>query len=215
MWMQLMKTPTTWLPWGTDVLRLGGKEPERIWDLTRVGRQPPEWDDDLVTEQACLKRNLRFHGRPIEFVDSASRNQETLMKLYRQTKFMLAFSNTANPTNYTHPSREYITARWVDALACGAVVAGIPPKEPSIDSLLWSGATLDTGTIQREDGLRVITQAVHTWRTEQAERNYRQALERLDWRWRFATIADFFKESPQRLNDELQLLHQKIEQEHI
>lgn len=213
-WTQMMRTPTTWLPWGADVLRLGGNDPERIWDLTRVGRQPPEWDNDLVTQQSCLERKLRFHGRPEEF-NNASRNQETLMRHYRQTKFLLAFSSAVNPTNYTHPSREYLTGRWVDALACGSIVAGIAPKEPSIDRLLWSGATLELGTVGRENGLRVITEAVQNWKPEQAERNYRQALERLDWRWRFTVIADAFKESPKRLNHELQLLRHKIEPEPV
>lgn len=209
-WQRLMKTPTTWLPWGSDVLRLGGKEPNRTWDLLRVGRQPPEWEDDSRTEQLCHEKNLRFHGRP-KFFTSANQNQIKLMELYRQTKFLLAFSNIANPTNYTHPVREYLTARWVDALACGVVVAGISPKEPSIDRLLWEGATLDLPSVHLKDGLQIITEAVQAWQAEQAEENYWQALKRLDWRWRFATIADAFHHSPPRLKNELQLLAQKTE----
>jgi hypothetical protein len=211
-WIEAMKTPTTWLPWGSDVLRLGGKDSKRIWDLARVGRQPPEWDDDLVTEKNCRTLNLSFHGR-LQEPPSVSSNQQMLMNHYRQTKFLLAFSNTAAPAPYTHPSREYVTARWVDALACGAVVAGIPPKGPSSDRLLWSGATLDLGTIRRENGLHAISEAVERWEIGQAERNYRQSLEHLDWRWRFAEIADVFKESPRKLDDELQLLRQTIRQE--
>jgi hypothetical protein len=210
-WTQVMKTPTTWLPWGTDALRLGGKGSERVCDLTRIGRQPPEWENDSVTQKLCLENNIQFQGR-IKSFDSARKNQEVLMGLYRQTKFLLAFSNSINPTKYTHPSREYLTARWTDALACGAVVVGVPPKEPSINRLLWSDATLDLGSVRIEDGLEVISEAVRTWSAEQAERNYQESLKRLDWRWRFATIADFANESPQRLNDELQLLQQRIEQ---
>lgn len=208
-WIRLMKTPTTWLPWGTDVFHLGGKDPERKWDLTRIGRQPPEWEDDSFTEKICIKKNISFHGR-LEAVDDAAQNQERLMNLYRKTKFVLAFSNTINPKVYTHPTREYLTARWVDALACGAVVAGIPPKEPSINRLLWDGATLDLGTAQIEEGAQIISEAVRTWKAEQAERNYNQALKRLDWRWRFAVIADVMNEPCKRLNDEIQLLKQKI-----
>lgn len=209
-WIEAMKTPTTWLPWGSDVLRLGGKDPERAWDLTRVGRQPPEWEDDLVTEKACQELNLSFHGRLPEPSD-VGRNQQMLMELYRQSKFLLAFSNTAAPAPYTHPSQEYVTARWVDALACGTVVAGIPPKGPSVDRLLWPGATLDLGTIRREDGLHAISEAVDHWRIEQAESNYRQSLKRLDWRWRFAEIAKVLQESPKPLNDELELLRQTMQ----
>ncbi|MEP0955410.1 glycosyltransferase [Microcoleus sp. FACHB-1515] len=209
-WQKLMKTPTTWLPWGSDALRLGGRNSNRIWDLVRVGRQPLEWEDDSQTAQFCLDRNLRFHGRP-QFFANANENQAKLMEFYRQTKFSLAFSNIANPTTYTHPSREYLTGRWVDALACGAVVAGIPPKAPSIDRLLWEGATLDLQSVHIQEGLQIIFEAARNWRAEQAEKNYQQALERLDWRWRFAAIADTLNESPKRLHDELQLLNQKIE----
>lgn len=210
-WERLTKTSITWLPWGTDALRLGGQASERNLDLLRVGRQPPEWDDDVTTSKMCLARNLRFHGRP-KGADNQIKNQEVLMSFYRQTKFMLAFSNAVNPTSYTHPRREYLTARWVDALACGAVVAGIAPKEPSINRLLWDGATLDLGSIRRDEGLAVITEAVHKWSIRQAEVNYQNALKRLDWRWRFSVIADVLEESPARLNAELQLLNQKIEQ---
>jgi hypothetical protein len=209
-WNRVMQTPTTWLPWGTDVLRCGGKDSERAWDLLRVGRQPPEWEDDLLTKQACFERNLQFHGRP-KFFDDAIQDQKMLMQLYRQTKFLLAFSNAVNRASYTHPSREYITARWVDALAGGAVVAGIPPRESSIDRLFWEGATLNLGSICQENGLEIIAAAANDWKPEQAERNYQQALARLDWRWRFAVIADMFQESPKRLNAELQLIHQKIQ----
>jgi hypothetical protein len=209
-WTRVMKTPTTCLPWGTDALRFGGRNTERAWDLTRVGRQPPEWEDDSLIEQRCLARNLRFHGRP-KFFGDASKNQEMLMEFYGQTKFQLAFSNLVNPAEHTHPSREYLTARWVDALACGAVLAGVAPKVPSLNRLLWDGATLDLGSTRVEDGLQVITDAVHDWKPEHAQNNHQKALERLDWRWRFSALADVFHESPKRLNDELQHLQQRIE----
>jgi hypothetical protein len=211
-WNQITHTPTTCLPWGSDVLRLGGAASERTWDLTRVGRQPPEWENDQITQEDCAERNLRFHGRPRMF-DNATQNQMALMQLYRQTKFLLAFSNSVNPMNYTHPHRDYLTGRWVDALACGAVVAGVRPKSTSANRLLWSGATIDLGTIHREEGLQIIAEAVRDWTPAQAAINYHHALERLDWRWRFAAIADTFQESPKPLQNEIQQLHQKIRQQ--
>lgn len=211
-WAHVTRTPITWLPWGTDALQLGSDASERPWDLVRVGRQPPEWDDDHTTEQACLSYNLRFQGRP-PVLNTAHENQKRLMQLYRQSKFVLAFSNTVNPTQYTHPSRQYLTARWVDALACGASLAGIPPQEPSIQPLLWAEATLDFPTLQRNQGLQKVAAAVQQWTPQQAQTNYRYALERLDWRWRFATIAQVLQlqRSPQRLQADLAQLRQKIE----
>jgi hypothetical protein len=70
---------------------------------------------------------------------------------------------------------------------------------------------LNLGSIRIEDGLQVILEAKHSWQAGQAARNHQQALKRLDWRWRFATIANVFDESPKRLNYELKLLKQRIE----
>lgn len=208
-WTVEMKTPTTWLPWGSDALRFGGKSADRAWDLTRIGRQPPEWDDDDNTKKLCLKTSLKFHGRLKKF-DTAASNQLNLVNIYQQTKFVLAFSNIANPANYTHPTRQYITARWTDALACGAIVAGIPPNEPSINRLLWEGATLDLNTINIKEGLHLISEAVKSWKPEFAAKNHLMALERLDWRWRFAEIALVFNERHKPLDDEIDLLKKRI-----
>jgi len=213
-WQRVTGTPTTWLPWGSDVLRLGSDEADRPWDLIRVGRQPPEWDDDLATEHACLSQQIRFHPRP-EISSNPQENQILLMQLYCQSKFLLAFSNTVNPTAYTHPSRQYLTARWVDALACGASLVGISPKEPSIERLLWPGATLELPTVDRTQGLPRVAAAVQQWNSSQAATNYGYALERLDWRWRFATIAQQLQRSPQRLQADLALLHQRIAQRQL
>lgn len=208
-WIRAMKTPTSCLAWGSDVLRLGGTGQARTWDLTRIGRQPLEWDDDAKTAQLCLQQNIRFHGR-VKGTDPTVKNQVLLTQHYQQTKFLLAFSNVAHRSTHTHSVRQYITARWTDALACGAIVAGIPPKEPGIDRLLWEGATLDLKTTQIEDGLQVISEAVRAWKPEQAAKNYQLSLERLDWRWRFAEIALVLNESPIRLADDIKLLKQRI-----
>lgn len=212
-WTEAMQTPTTYLARATDVLRLGGAnmnaDLDRSWDLTRIGRQPPEWDDDNNTNKQCADLNLRFHGR-MKNHDTAEGNQIALMQLYQQSKFMLAFSNTAHRDHYTHPVRQYITERWTDALACGAVVAGIVPNEPSIKRLLWDGATLELGTIKIKDGLQIIAEAAKLWKPEQALKNYQYALQRLDWRWRFADIAAVLGESPKRLIEEIKWLEQKI-----
>lgn len=208
-WEGLTNTPVTWLPWGSDVLNLGGSMSIRDCDLLRVGRQPPEWDSDELTHKTCTENGIVFRGRP-DIHHDPSMNQKALMSKYMQTKMLLAFSNLANPANYTHPSRSYLTGRWVDALACGAVVAGISPNEPSINRLLWEGATLDFGTIKLNDGIEVIKKALSNWSPSQAEHNYRKSLERLDWRWRFVEITNVFKITPKLLFKEITLLKLKI-----
>jgi hypothetical protein len=209
-WRKSTGVPTTWLPWGADAFRLGHGASHREWDITRVGRQPPEWDDDLVASKAARALGIKYRGRPIMEGVTPLQNQESLMNIYGTSKYILAFSNSVNPENYTHPTRQYLTGRWVDALACGATVAGIAPKGPSIDDLLWSGATLDFGSIRRNEGLLVLAAALEKWTPAMAVRNNTMALKHLDWRWRFKVIADVFGATPIRLAEELKLLEERI-----
>lgn len=202
-WRKAMRVPVEWLPWGTDALRLGGHGETRDLDLTRVGRQPPEWDDDATTTKAAAQRAIRFHPRPDGGAMDPFQNQEFLLSIYRRTKYLLAFSNIANPTRYTHPTRQYITGRWVDGLGGGAVIAGVAPREPSIDGMLWPGALLELGGVELRGGMEVIKAALDAWTPAIAAENYRQALRKLDWRWRFKRIADSFEERPTTLADEI------------
>lgn len=209
-WERLTHASVSWLPWGTDALGLGGDNFERQWDLRRVGRQPSEWEDDKVTDRICLDNGIIFKGRP-EMFNSSHQNQKSLMNIYKQSKFVLAFSNIANPTGYTHPVRSYLTGRWTDTLAGGGIVAGITPDDPSISKLLWDGATLDLGTIKQNEGIVVLKEALRNWTSENAAFNYKQSLKLLDWRWRLLEIATTFEMRPQKLFDDIKLLKSKIE----
>jgi hypothetical protein len=83
------------------------------------------------------------------------------------------------------------------------VVAGVAPGAPDGRRLLWPGATLELGGVGRDQGLKVVEAALRDWTPARAKENHRQALERLDWRWRFAEIADVLGEAPARLVAEL------------
>ena len=204
-WRRRMGVPTSCVPWGSDVLRLGSGNADRPVDLLRVGRQPPGWSSDEANAKACAEAGVKFHGRPQYFADNLE-GQRNLMAKYSEAKFLLAFSNRVNPTNYTHPTREYLTARWVDSLASGTIVAGVLPNSPVVERMYWPGASLDLGTVDREEGLRIIAEAVQAWRPEHAIETHRNAMERVDWRWRFAEIAEALGESPGPLHAELRLL---------
>ena len=188
-WRKTVPAPVDWLPWGSDVLNLGSSNGLRDFDLLRFGRQPPEWNDDAANAERCRSKGLRFHGRPTSF-DDATDNERELMITLSKAKFSLAFSNRVSRSVQTHPDREYITGRWTDALASGTTVAGMPPRSESVESLLWPEALLDMGTATQAEGLEVVASAVRDWTPARAEHNYRKALEVLDWRWRFKTIAE-------------------------
>lgn len=192
------------LGWGSDALSLGSGKTERPTDVLRLGRQPLEWDDDEKSQVACNATGLAFSGRP-PIQPTAIENQTNLMNSLANTKFVIAHSNLAAPASYTHPTQEYITARWSDALACGATVAGVQPRsDKSMDRLLWPGAVLDFDRIDLKHNVAALAEACALWRPENAMRNYRNALERLDWRWRLADIvARLGVEMPKPLAAEL------------
>ena len=209
-WRRLSGVPTTWLPWGADVLRLGSSDAHRNWDITRVGRQPPEWEEDQPASEAAAQVGIKYRARPASNGLNTLQNQRLMMDVYADTKYVLAFSNAVNPEPYTHPTREYLTGRWVDGLAGGAILAGVPPKGEGVEQLLWKGATLDFGTVRLDEGLRSLSVALPEWTPQIALKNYAMALRKLDWRWRFKVLADGYGLSPVLLGNELRLLQDRI-----
>jgi hypothetical protein len=123
-----------------------------------------------------------------------------------RARFILAFSNAVDRQPYTHPTREYVTGRWMDALAAGAVVCGIPPECDVARQSFWPGALLRLGSTDRDAGLHAIRDAVQVWTPEIAVRNYHKALQHLDWRWRLRDLAPFFALDAPLLHRELSLL---------
>jgi hypothetical protein len=208
-WWRRVLGPVDWLPWGSDVFRLGSANPVRSLDLVRVGRQPPLWDDDAVSATACAARGLRFKGRPKGF-DDPTDNERSLMQTFADAKFTLSFSNLVSPTSYTHGKITYLTARWTDAVSSGATVAGIPPDSQTARQLLWPEALLELGTVDREKGLDVITEAARQWTPARASHNWRQALERLDWRWRLERIRQALDVPAPTLEAELAELRARL-----
>jgi hypothetical protein len=210
LWRKITGVATTWLPWGTDALRLGQGGAHRNWDLMRVGRQPSEWEDDLDAAVAAESLGIRYRGRPDSNGLNTLQNQKLMMRAYGATKFTLAFSNAVNRDPNNHPTREYLTGRWVDSLACGSTVAGIAPRGPNTDGLLWAGATLELGSVRRSEGLQAVAAALRQWTPDIAATNYQMALKRLDWRWRFKVLAEVCGIRPAPLTLELQLLEERI-----
>jgi hypothetical protein len=209
-WREITGVATTWLPWGTDALRLGQGGNHRDWDLLRVGRQPPEWEDDLDAALAAETLGIRYRGRPDSSGLNALRNQALMMNAYGTSKFTLAFSNAVNRDPNNHPTREYLTGRWVDALGSGSIVAGVAPRGPNTDGLLWAGATLELGSVRRIEGLQVVAAALRQWTPSIAAANYQNALRRLDWRWRFKALAEVCGIRSARLALELEVLEARI-----
>lgn len=186
-WAERTSTPTHWAPWGTDTLAFPNSPHDRPVDLLRLGRQPPAWDDDAALLLEAASHGLRAAGRP-PMGRTGAENQRIVRDALASTKFVLAFSNLLSPAPYTHPTRDYITGRWLDALAAGAAVVGAAPHNAS--DVLWDGATIEIDPEDRDAGLHTVAELTQHWLPESALLRQTMAQVHLDWRHRLASIAN-------------------------
>lgn len=210
-WKALTKSDVTWLPWGADVLGSGCGSPDRPVDLQRMGRQPESWDDDRALTERFALAGLTYHGRP-SFHPNPIDNQTEVMRRYRAAKFTVSFTNRLSPASYTHPTHEYLTARWTDALACGSSVVGVPPRCRATEELLWPEALVVLDDTDPGHALPRVKSAVEAWTPDLAALNHRMALSRLDWRWRLAELSAAFGQSFPRLDADLATLRSALAQ---
>ena len=200
-WASTTGTQIHWAPWGTDTLAIDELPTERPVDLLRIGRQPAAWDDDRRTAEAAAAVGLTFEGRPAMDPDPAV-NQQNVRSTLLRSKFVLAFSNLVSPADYTHPTRDYVTGRWTDALGAGAIVAGVAPR--ASDRTLGPGSTVEVDPTDLSHGIKQIREAVDRWSRLVPGQAHAHARATLDWRWRIHEIALALGLAPSaRFQDEL------------
>lgn len=200
----------SWLPQGSNVLDWGSARADREVTVQRVGRQPANWDDDNEVAGQLARAGMTYAGRP-PFHDDPEMGMSSLLDSQSRARFCLAFSNRIDRQSYTHPTREYLTGRWTDALASGCTVAGIPPRTESVERLLWPEALLEVSAVDMASGIEALEHANRAWRPQLAQLNHLRALERLDWRWRIKDLADACDHHSIKLEHELDRLRKQIE----
>jgi hypothetical protein len=194
---------------GSDVLGLGGAVEKSI-DVLRLGRQPNCWENDEKSKTFFEKNNLVFHGRPTTTDDILEGYRELLRDYYSKAKYVLVHSNFADESTYTHPTKEHLTPRSLDALACGCVIIGEQPvSDYTFKTLMWDEAfvNLDSSDVS-VDG-RSIAECVKAWDNNVVRRNHLKALAVFDWRWRFLKLAEYFNIESSKLSADLDYM-QKI-----
>lgn len=209
-WHSVTGVRTHFLPFGSDVLRRGSASEVRPVDVLRVGRQPTVWENDDELIQDALQRGMVARGRT-PHVRNSNQNQQALMTAMSGARFTLSFTNRLSPAGYTHPTREYLTGRWTDALASGATVAGSPPRCRAADDLLWPEATLELPHDDRAVGLDILSEATAAWSPDRARHNHAMALRRLDWRHRIMVLAEVLGITTPTLDREIDLLRAAID----
>ena len=137
-------------------------------------------------------------------------NQQGLHQALRQARSVLAFSNVSAPADYTHPTYQYVTARWLDSLAAGALVAGTPPQCAAADRTLWPEGLVDFPPTTPDDAAEHVREALDDWTPEVVRRNQVESLRRNDWRLRFAEIAEVTGHQTRTLVTQLDQLDQLV-----
>ncbi|WP_289231246.1 hypothetical protein [Barrientosiimonas endolithica] len=196
--------PTGWLPWGTDALQAQQDHDltaNRPVDVLRLGRQPRAWDDDDSNRAALSRVGMSYQGR-FPLATDGSTNQRTVHDQLRRAKVVLASSSLDSPSAYRHPTRDYLSARFTDAVANGTLIAGSSPRCRAAD-LLPSDALIPMDVSSLEVGLPALRAALETYDTGAPLRLSRHALRMLDWRHRIRIIADEFELNPATLDQEL------------
>lgn len=192
-WEKLFPGRVGVLPWGTDALgasRAMARHPVvRDFDVLRVGRQPAAFDDDVSVAAVVQEAGLSFHGRP-PFGETPEDGQRILESYLMRARTILAFTNLVDETIYTHPTKEYVTGRWTDALAFGAIPAGKRPNTATSRLLVPDHLSLE---IDYHDTARAAAQLQAYLHDSQfstlAEQAMAHARRVLDWRHRFVALG--------------------------
>ncbi|PLA47315.1 GTPase [Micrococcus luteus] len=203
-WGTLTGGPVSVLPWGADTARFPDTDALRDVDVLRLGRQPAAWSDDEQTAADAARAGLRFAGRPPMSSDPAE-NQANVRAALMQARIVLAFSNLVSPAPYTHPTRDYLTGRWMDALAAGCLIAGTAPRAAA--ATLWDGATIEISPTDRSAAWPVLADAAASWTPNRARAQQRRARVSIDWRLRLRALCrEMGWNEPDTLSVEIDLL---------
>lgn len=202
---ELTGVPTRWLPWGTDTQAAPSASGPRTTDVLRVGRQPCRWEDDDESRSRFAASGVVFGGRPL-FGASDADSRRFLLHAMTRAKMVMAWGNASAPAPYTHPTREYISGRWTDAIACGAQVLGIPPACAALD-LLPREALVIPNSDSETDVVGAARTASREWTPETAARLRAHAVKHLDWRHRFHDVRRVLDVKAPRLDVALAALN--------
>ncbi|GAA2557599.1 hypothetical protein GCM10009861_16990 [Neomicrococcus aestuarii] len=203
-WQKFFGSRVGVLPWGADTKAITSDYPlcSKNIDLLRIGRQPIAYEDDELTQADASKLGVLFAGRP-SFGSNEDESNQNLHSALSESKSVLAFSNIYDTTTYTHPTKEYVTGRWMDSLAHGAAVAGVLPNTETARSLVPPIGRIPLDPRDRGNGLRSVREWVQDWQVETSIEIRKFAIENLDWRHRLSAVDRHFGLHSDRLANEV------------
>ncbi|GHF12099.1 hypothetical protein GCM10017044_02500 [Kordiimonas sediminis] len=217
----LADCPVDVLPWGTDALDTGSAACEREKDLLCLGRMPAGWGKAETAREQLSNRGFQMEMPPPPPGKTGKGNGQSvtserhiaLMQSYCRSKISVAHNNVFAPSTYTHATREYMTARWTDALAAGCLVLGMPPwKDPEFAELYPEEGLIETPAATLEELAPVLRSELDALDPSLHMRLHRIALERFDWRHRLLKVADDMKIEAAPLKADLERLRCRVKE---
>lgn len=184
--------PVTLLPWGFDVVAHGWGLPERRIGLMAMGRQPPE--HVLAIARRLNTRGsgrFAFHGRvDVAHGESHAESRALMYHMLRLSRLSLCYCPSFWCERGQTPP--FVTPRWLESLAAGAIPVGKRPGTPLADAMFdWEDALIDLPEDPEEAADSVVALLEQEERLNRAHaRNYRNMLERHDWRHRLREMLD-------------------------
>ena len=185
--------PFTYIPIGVDAVRFGSARRSRCIAVNAYGRQPPDVGNYLADAMNAGASDLIYHHtghQEISTVSDPTRHRRHFWKLLTHSKLALAYA----PEAYDPHQRfdcSFVGQRWFESIAAGCVIVGRRPSAPESDALFdWPDALIDLPE-EPHDALDAVLHLLDQPErlARSSQRNYREALERHDWRHRIADMA--------------------------
>jgi Glycosyl transferases group 1 len=177
--------PTQFIPVATNLIGTKLNSGRRKIDVLSYGRRNELLHQQLLQHLRKSDSSLFYHYSTLLYPDAMDRDEHQLMQsqLLDLAKVSLCFDASDQSRFY---GRSPLLYRWLEAWAHGCAVVGCRPTGRGVMPLMdWENSTLELPADSSDwlpflEALLADQEAL----TEISRRNYQEALQRHDWRYR-------------------------------
>lgn len=212
---EIFKIPVAMLPMAADVSKFGSNDRNRWIDVMGYGRQFVLHSQILENAYNNLdSQRIYYHTnhQSIQKIKNFHEHRRLFWKLLNSSSIALAYDVLTTPAPWFVFS--FVGQRWFESLAAGCTIVGRRPVCPEADDLLnWENATIEVPE-DANDLLPFLEDLLNDKERLESirNRNYINALDRHDWRYRIADMLNILGlEQPIPLQNSLAGLQEKSE----
>jgi len=212
----MIDVPCSYLPCGVDTSAFSHfqRPPERVIDLSYIGRREPVLHDELKNFSETYRLFYLFDTARSQklFVDNPAEHRKMYASMLRRTRLSIALPAKSNAVEETGGVEE-IATRFFEFAAAGVVVVGRPPDSDAFRQLFdWQDAVVHVGSDFRSapDVIRRLL-SNHEYARSISRRNIIQSMKKNDWVYRLidvAKAAGFASNS--RMSDRVGFLEKRV-----